>query len=88
MVRTIIDLGIGVIDYQHFLDLFDNSREFSFQPAEPEGLILWDIIFDNQIKFNDDIKSMDRMKQYFFKKKLKYGFKHQLFNILQESNLG
>ena len=83
MVRKIIDLGLGETTYEEFLELFDPSKENSFQPALPDGLILWDIKFNRNIKLEADNKSLERMKEYFLKQKLKYGLKHQLFGVLQ-----
>ncbi len=83
MVKIILDLGLGVIKYEDFLDLFDRSKEYSFQPAPPEGLILWDIHFDEKIKFEVDNKSYERMERKFLHQELKYGLRNQLFRILQ-----
>lgn len=86
MVQKILGLGMGEIDYYDFLSLFDSSRDISYQAADPRGLILWDIIYDEKIKFLEDKKSKERMENYFINKELKYHFKHQLFRILQRNN--
>ena len=86
MVKKILELGMSEIDYDDFLLLFDNSRDISYQGADPRGLILWDIIYDEKIKFLEDKKSKERMKNYFLNKELKCHFKQQLFRILQRNN--
>ena len=86
MVQKILELGLGEIDYDDFLLLFDNSKYISYQAADPRGLILWDIIYDEKIKFLEDKKSKERMKNNFLNKELKYHFKQQLFRILQRNN--
>ena len=86
MVTKILELGRGEINYDDFLLLFDSSREISYQPADPKGLILWDIMYDEKINFLEDQKSKERMKNYLLKKQLKSHFKDQLFRILQGNN--
>ena len=68
MVKKILELGKGEINYSNFLDLFDESKEFSYQPADPKGLILWNIEYDNEIEFLEDQKSIDRRNQFFLTK--------------------
>jgi len=88
MVKKILELGKGEIEYDDFLKLFDVSNQFLYQPADPSGLILWDIKFNDNIKFEVDIKSKKRMETYFLKQELKFGLKKQLFRILQTDNFG
>ncbi|MHA1756595.1 MAG: tRNA pseudouridine(38-40) synthase TruA [Promethearchaeota archaeon] len=86
MVKKIIEFACGEINYDDFVGLFDPKNDISYQPAEPNGLILWDILFDDNINFKIDKKSIERMKDYFFEKMNYYGVKHQLFSILQEDD--
>ncbi|MFX1315638.1 MAG: tRNA pseudouridine synthase A [Promethearchaeota archaeon] len=86
MVKKILELGMGEINYDDFLLLFDSSRDISYQPADPRGLILWDIIYDENVNFLEDQKSKERMKNYLLNKQLNFQFKHQLFRILQGNN--
>ena len=86
MVRKIIELGKGEIEYDDFLRLFDASSYYSYEPVDPLGLILWDIEYDNNIKFKIDPKSMNRMEKYFQIQKQKFGLKYQLFKILQHDD--
>jgi len=86
MVRKIIELGKGEIEYDDFLRLFDASSYHSYEPVDPLGLILWDIKYGNNVKFKIDPKSMNRMEKYFQIQKQKYGLKYQLFKILQHDN--
>ncbi len=85
MVKKILELGKGEIEYEDFLELFDPTKEISYQPADPSGLILWDIRFDDNIKFEVDIKSKKRMETYFLNQELKFGLKTQLFKVLYQS---
>ncbi len=86
MVRKILELGIGDINYEQFLELFDDTIEMSYQPADPKGLILWDIKYDDSIKFKIDLKSKERLNHYFLNQENKYAHKQQLFKILQQNN--
>jgi len=88
MVAKILELGTGMIDYKSFLHLFSPNFEISYEPAEPRGLILWDIVYKDDINFIIDPKSKERMNNYFFEQNLKYGIKHQLFKIMQHNNIG
>jgi tRNA pseudouridine38-40 synthase len=83
MVKKILELGEGEITYDDFLGLFDPSQNFSYQPANPQGLILWEVKFDNKVRLEEDKKSKERMNNYFLKKELASGFKQQLFRSLQ-----
>jgi tRNA pseudouridine38-40 synthase len=86
MVRKILELGIGDINYEQFLKLFDDSIDMSYQPADPKGLILWDVKYDDSIKFKIDLKSKERLNHYFLIQENRYAHKHQLFRILQQNN--
>jgi tRNA pseudouridine38-40 synthase len=88
MVAKLLELGKGEISYRDFLNLFDSKNIYSYKPAEPRGLILWDIIYPDNIdkNFNEDTKSVQRMEEYFLKKKLESGLKFQLYSILQHNN--
>lgn len=86
MVIKILELGTGRMRYEDFLDLFDDSREISYQPADAKGLILWDIKYDDKINFIIDSKSMERMNSFIVMKKLDYNFKYHLFRVLQQDN--
>ncbi|MHA1526075.1 MAG: tRNA pseudouridine(38-40) synthase TruA [Promethearchaeota archaeon] len=86
MVRKILELGIGDINYEQFLKLFDDSIDMSYQPADPKGLILWDVKYDDSIKFKIDLKSKERLNHYFLIQENRYAHKQQLFRILQQNN--
>jgi len=86
MVKKILELGKGEINYDDFLNLLNPKNYYSYQPADPSGLILWDIIYDNSIQFQVDLKSKERMENYFLHQKRKYQQKYELFNILQHSD--
>lgn len=86
MVKKVMELGINEISYDDFLEIFDSSKVFSYQPADPKGLILWDIKFDDNVKFEEDPKSKERMNVFFQEKEFYCGLKHQLFRTLQQYN--
>ncbi|MFX1571026.1 MAG: tRNA pseudouridine(38-40) synthase TruA [Promethearchaeota archaeon] len=86
MVKKIIDLGIGEIQFNDFLKLLDNTDYYSYQPAEPKGVILWDINYGDKVKFIIDPLSKKRMDNYFFQQELDNNFKSQFFDILQNNN--
>ncbi len=86
MVKKILELGKNEISYDDFLDLFDNSKVISYQPADPKGLILWDVRFDDKIKFIEDPKAKERRNNFFLIKELDYGLRCQLFRTLQQDN--
>jgi len=86
MVKKILELGKNEINYDDFLNLLNPKNYYSYQPADPSGLILWDIIYDNSIQFQVDLKSKERMENYFLHQKRKYQQKYELFNILQHSD--
>ncbi len=88
IVKKLLELGTGEISYNEFIDLFDNSKIVSYQPADPKGLILWDIIFDDKIRFIEDPKSKERMYKFFQKEELKFGHRNQLFRTLQQDDFG
>lgn len=83
MVKKILELGMGEIVYDDFIQLFDPQKIFSYQPSDPRGLILWNVTYDEKVKLSEDLKSKRRMETFFLKKKLTFDFKHQLFNLLQ-----
>lgn len=82
MVKKILELGQGKINFDEFKELFCSTKEFSYQPADPNGLILWDINYGNKICFNIDFKSKERMQQFFFNQKIEYGHKYNKYKIL------
>ncbi len=82
MVKKIIELGLGEIHFEDFMELLDNSKFHSYQPAEPKGVILWDIIYDDKIEFFIDPTSKNRMDKYFIKQGLLNNFKKQFFEII------
>lgn len=86
MVKKILDLGKGFIDYEDFLQLFDPLEEISYQPADPRGVVLWDVVYDDTIILKEDEKSMERMERFFFKRESYFKFKHRLFGLLQKNN--
>jgi len=87
IVKKLLELGKGDIDYDAFLELFDASKPCSYQPADPRGLILWDITYNDTIEIKEDKKSKERMLLYFFRKEMNSSFQHQLFRMLHHNNL-
>jgi len=87
MVAKLIDLGMEKLSYEEFLYLLNTSTFISYQPANPIGLILWDIFYENKIKYQIDIKSMNRMMSFFYREEEKVNLKRFLFHILQHNNV-
>ncbi|MFW9945634.1 MAG: tRNA pseudouridine synthase A [Candidatus Odinarchaeota archaeon] len=87
MVAKLIEVGMGKLSYEEFLQLLNISTYISYQPANPIGLILWDIIYEDNIKFQTDIKSVDRMMSFFNREEKKVDLKRFLFHILQHNNV-
>lgn len=87
MISKILELGKGVINFDDFQKLFDPNNNLSYQPAEPSGLILWDINYGNDIKFKTELKSKKRMEAFFKNQEKKFEFKNQLFKILQQNDI-
>ena len=88
MVAKILEVGFGKISYEEFIDLFDPSKDISYQPADPFGLILWDINYGNNVSFVIDNKSKERRDKYFREQEQKFAFKKKLFNFMQHNNIG
>ncbi|MFW9936319.1 MAG: tRNA pseudouridine(38-40) synthase TruA [Candidatus Thorarchaeota archaeon] len=87
IVAKLIELGKGKITYDEFRNLFDTNDYKSYQPADPIGLILWDIFYGKDIEFIYDNKSLVRMKNVFIKLEQDSNQKRLLFKILQRNNV-
>ncbi|MFO8019151.1 MAG: tRNA pseudouridine(38-40) synthase TruA [Promethearchaeia archaeon] len=88
MVQKLMELGKGEISYPQFKNLFDPSEFHSYQPADPHGLILWDVQYEPSISFTIEEKSKKRMKRYFRQQYFKYNQKANLFGILKQNDFG
>jgi len=88
MIAKILEVGLGKISYEDFIDLFDPSKDISYQPANPIGLILWDINYGNNVSFVIDKKSKERRDKYFREQEQKFALKKKLFNFMQHNNIG
>jgi tRNA pseudouridine38-40 synthase len=85
IARKLIELGKGEIQYKDFMALLNPSEFKSYQPANPKGLILWDIKYDSDIvEFKIDKKSIERMKEYFTNRKMQSFVQYKLFSIMQD----
>jgi len=87
MVAKIFELGFEIINFEEFLDLFNPSKTYSYQPADPLGLILWDINYGKKIKFTVDDKSKERMNKFFLQQEIKFSTKQKLFSLMQHNNI-
>jgi len=87
MVAKIFEVGLGVINYEDFLDLFNPAKLTSYQPADPFGLILWDINYGSNVHFTIDKKSRERMDFFFREKEQKYALKTKLFRLIQHDDI-
>ncbi len=88
MVAKILEVGFGKTSYEEFIDLFDPSKDISYQPADPFGLILWDINYGNNVSFVIDNKSKERRDKYFREQEQNFSLKKKLFNFMQHNNIG
>ncbi len=86
MVKKILELGMGEIQYEEFLKLLDPTQPISYQPANPKGLILWDVKYGDEIQIKEDKKSKERMEKFFVNNEIISGFKQELFRILQHND--
>ncbi|TFG14581.1 MAG: tRNA pseudouridine(38-40) synthase TruA [Promethearchaeota archaeon] len=88
MVAKILDVGNGILAFDELIKMFNSEEFISYQPADPKGLILWDIYYGDKINFTIDTKSHERMMRYFSTEFTKYSLKQKLFAILQRDNIG
>jgi len=87
MVAKIFEVGLEIITFEEFLDLFNPSKTYSYQPANPLGLILWDINYGKKIQFTFDTKSQERMNKFFLEQEMKFSTKQKLFSLMQHNNI-
>ncbi len=87
MVAKIFELGLEIITFEEFLDLFNPSRTYSYQPADPLGLILWDINYGKKTQFTIDAKSKEKMNKFFLLQEIKFSTKQKLFSLMQRNNI-
>ena len=87
MMTKILELGKNQISYDDFLRLFDPSKEFSYKPAEANGLILWDVNYGQKLRFEMDKKSVERMKTYLLQRYRDFDLKSRLFYIMEQNYL-
>jgi len=87
MIAKLVEIGMGKLSYEEFLQLLNTSTYISYQPANPIGLILWDIIYENNIQYQIDIKSLNRMMSFFCREEERVNLKRILFHILQHNNI-
>jgi len=84
IAQKLIELGKGELSYEAFAKLLDPSEFKSFQPANPKGLILWDINYDNDIvDFKIDEKSVSRMNNFLFDRKMRSFLNYNLFSLIE-----
>jgi tRNA pseudouridine38-40 synthase len=83
MIAKILEIGLGRISFEDFLELFNSTKSYSYQPADPKGLILWDVNYSGKIQFIKDEKSMERMQKFFEKQEQKYASKMKLYRLFQ-----
>lgn len=79
MVKKLIEVSSNMISLNEFQGLFNSSEYISYQPAEPEGLILWDVDYGPEIQFKEDEKSVQRRDSFFQQQYRKYSLKKELF---------
>lgn len=85
ITQKLIELGKGEMQYEDFISLLDPSEFKSYQPANPKGLILWEIEYDDKvIEFKIDDKSLKHMKDYFIRRKLESYLQYNFFSLMDE----
>ncbi len=83
IAKKLIEIITGEISIAEFKKLFNSSKFESYQPANPKGLILWDIEYDNEIvKFEMDRKSLERMRTFLFHRKMESFLQYNLFSLV------
>ncbi|TFF98324.1 MAG: tRNA pseudouridine(38-40) synthase TruA [Promethearchaeota archaeon] len=88
IVKKLIELANREINYNEFLTLMNPSDFKSFQPANPKGLILWNIEYSREIvDFKIDEKSLERMNKFFFSRKMDSFLQYNLFSLMQKNEL-
>lgn len=87
MIAKILEVGLEIITYDEFLELFNPVKSLSYQSADPFGLILWDVNYGKRIHFIPDKKSMERMISYFSEREQRYVSKTKLFRLLQHNDI-
>lgn len=87
MMTKILEIGKNQISYDDFLRLFDPSKEYSYKPAEPNGLILWDVNYGHKLRLEMDKKSVERMKTYLLQRYRDLYLKSRLFHIMEQDDL-
>jgi tRNA pseudouridine38-40 synthase len=87
IVAKIMEVARGILPIDEFIKLFEMREYISYQPADPRGLILWEIGYDREIQFNNDPKSIERMERFLYRNFYKFNLKQKLFRLLQHSNI-
>lgn len=81
IMAKIIDLGKNEISLREYSEIFDPTKEYSFPPADPNGLILWDVSYGKDLSFSVDQKSLERMMEYINNRHLYHTTRAKLFDI-------
>jgi len=87
MMAKILELGKNQISYDDFLRLFNPSEEISYEPAKANGLILWDVNYGQNLTFEIDKKSVERMKTYLLQRYRDLFLKSGLIHIMEQDDL-
>ena len=88
IMAKLIELGKKEINLKDYSETLNSTKEYSFPPADPNGLILWDISYGTKFKFNIDQKSFERMMEYVNKNYLYHKKRTKLFDIFQQDYFG
>ena len=84
IMAKLIELGKNEINLKEYSEILDPTKEFSFPPADSNSLILWDVSYGENLKFNIDQKSLERMMEYINSNYLYYTTRAKLFDIFQQ----
>ena len=83
IMAKLIEVGKKEISLKQYSELFDPANEYSFPPTDPNGLILWDIHYGENVKFIKDQKSIERMSDFINKKYTFHKTRTKLFQLFQ-----
>jgi tRNA pseudouridine38-40 synthase len=88
-VNLILDIGRKIRGIEEIDALFsqENLENFRFKKIGPEradGLILWHVEYDSQIKFHEEIKCLKRMQTSLFNRVFELSSLMHTFNLWQK----
>lgn len=86
IIAKIMEVGKKEISLKEYSELLNPRNEYSFAPADPNNLILWDICYGENLKFITDLKSLERMRENIYNKYLFHKTRTKLFHLIQQDD--